>query len=581
MENSYLAPWTLSSNSSSDGAERPIVADQRSSKRCKVQTHVVDLSGLQLMQQRETSTTFVERAKSPTQVRSTSSFDRKTMKNDEKILEDKDVQVVWQPICSIILKNDTKNSEQQEMDPEIISRLVEMAESDARLGQLVEVLFSGEASVSEREEWNRYYNSLSSSASPLDAEQFEKYTSPIVAPRKTPKVIPISFETPRASPPSNVTSFHISGHVANELSPPYSPIARQHDRLPTESPQEDEIVFLHERLRTPPKQAGALDGAGVANAPLYISPERAVVVKKSSVVPVADPFAQAKRKRAQAEAEIKKRLKTSKIIVSEEVKVVTQPIVQTSTSSVSRGSASLQILSVKVQNLEDCIAEYQAELQRKNAKIQDLSTEVEREKSSPRLSLRKAKQQIASLKGDLEESQRAARRAQTKVRELRSKMERMPRPISDNVPATASATQDVTNIELSNLRSEVSALRSLVAAKDKPHPKYEFVHRNLFLAPLVLCERPRTVSERSRGRPPKSTSSHTESDEDEEEATNLTRNERALRKFDKAIGLPQDPIPVRVDGMLAYRDGTRDVNGRLPRAKTLFKVGRNVPGELM
>ncbi|MCJ1415811.1 hypothetical protein MMC32_002144 [Xylographa parallela] len=477
------------------------------------------------------------------------------------------------------------------MDPEVISRLMEIADCDSRLEHLVEVLRRGKASVSEREEWIRYCNSLSSSARLLESEQVEMHTAPVVAPHKPPKVTPNLSQTQYSVQPSNVTSIQSSVTVGEKLSPPYSLTGHQHHRTPTQCLQEDEVVFLHERPRTPAKQAGALHGALNTNSPLFVSPTRPLVVENSCILPVADPFAQAKRKRAQAVAELRERQKTSEIIDTEEVKVVGRPVVPTTTSSVRKESASPQTLSVKIRSLESSIAGYQAASQQKNIKLQYLGAEVDRERSRHRRSLRESKQQLTDLKIKLEESQRAARMAQIKYREQILKMERMLGPVTDNASTTACKMQDDTNIELANLRSEVSALRSLIAAKDKPSPICDFAHRNLFSAPQVLRETVRTIL-RGPGRQPKTTSSFAESyaganlSEDNEEHTdkeediNLTRNERALRAFDEAIGLPQNPIPVRVDGMLAYRDGTRDSNGRLPRAKNLFKVGRNVPGEL-
>ncbi|MCJ1315093.1 hypothetical protein MMC15_000409 [Xylographa vitiligo] len=560
MENSYLTPWTLSSNSSRGGTDSPIVADQRSSKRRRIQAHIPDLGGIQMTQRREASTSI---ARSP--ARSCSSYsigfsDRKSTRVYEEKIEDKDVQVVRQPVCSNLQQDVIGDSEQPEMDPEKISRLMEMADSDSKLEHLVEVICGGKASVSEREEWNRYWSSLSPPVRLIEPELVKKYTAPVVALHNSPEVTPIPAETLHSVQPSNMISVHTSGSTGNKPPPRHS------------------LTVL-------------LD-AVVANSPLFVSPQKSLV-GKGGVVPVADPFAQAKRKRvqAEAEAELKERQKPSENIDTEDGKIVGRPIVPSTTSSVRRGSASLQTLSTKIQKLEGGVAEYQAELQRKNTKLQNLSAEVDRERSGFGVSLRKSKQQVAGLKIELEESKRVARVAQTKYRELRLKMERMPRPVSVDVPSTARTAQDLTDMELSNLRSEVSALRSLIAAKAKPYPKCDFVHRNLFLGPLVLCGTVSTVS-RDRGRPPKYTSSLTESDAgtdrsednekhtDDEEDVSLTRNERALRAFDKAIGLPQNPIPVRVDGSLAYRDGTRDANGRLPRAKNLFKVGRNVPGEL-
>ncbi|KAI9731704.1 MAG: hypothetical protein M1834_004493 [Cirrosporium novae-zelandiae] len=46
--------------------------------------------------------------------------------------------------------------------------------------------------------------------------------------------------------------------------------------------------------------------------------------------------------------------------------------------------------------------------------------------------------------------------------------------------------------------------------------------------------------------------------------------------FDEWMGCPKNPIPcVLENGRLAYRDGTRDAKGRLPRTSAYFKVGRD------
>ncbi|MCJ1283902.1 hypothetical protein MMC26_003233 [Xylographa opegraphella] len=589
MENSYLAPWTLSSNSSCGRTANLVEADQRFPKRRRTQAHVSDPGGLQITYRQETSTTSVGIAKSPARGQLSNSIgfsDRTSVGFIEEHVEDKDTQAVQQSVGSILEKDVVGDSEQHEMDPGTISRLMEMADSDPRLEHLVEVLHSGKASVLEKEEWKRYCNSLSSSAGLLEPEQAKKYVAPVMEPQKPPKVT-LMLSEPFRGQPSNATSVHSSGSVGKKLSPPCNLTGHQHDKTPTESPKEDDVVFLHERSWTLPNRTGTLHEPVIANASLVVAPATSFVVEKSGTVPVADPFAQAKRKRAQAEAELKRGQETSDNIDTVEVESGGRTIVPTTTSSVRGGSTSVRILSVKVQNLEDSIAEYQAELQRKNTMLQTLSDEVDRERTELRLSLKKSTQQVADLRIELKESQRAMKVAQTKYRELRLKMERIPKPVSGNAPTT----QDITDIELSNLRGEVSALRNLLAAKDKSYPNYDFVHRNLYLAPLVMCGRPKTVSV-GRGRPPKSTPSNTESDTgmnisahneeytDEAENYDMTKNERALRAFDKALGLPQNPIPVRIDGMLAYRDGTRDANGRLPRAKQLFKVGRNVPGEL-
>ncbi|KAI9841219.1 MAG: hypothetical protein M1830_007892, partial [Pleopsidium flavum] len=56
--------------------------------------------------------------------------------------------------------------------------------------------------------------------------------------------------------------------------------------------------------------------------------------------------------------------------------------------------------------------------------------------------------------------------------------------------------------------------------------------------------------------------------------------ESCPRSFEELMGVPQSAIPCLADNQLAYRDGTRDARGRLPRAKATYKVGRNVAGQL-
>ncbi|KAL1639614.1 hypothetical protein SLS58_007673 [Diplodia intermedia] len=50
--------------------------------------------------------------------------------------------------------------------------------------------------------------------------------------------------------------------------------------------------------------------------------------------------------------------------------------------------------------------------------------------------------------------------------------------------------------------------------------------------------------------------------------------------LEELLGLPTNFVPTIYEGRLAFRDGTVGLDGRRPRAKKIFKVGRNVPGEL-
>ena len=145
------------------------------------------------------------------------------------------------------------------------------------------------------------------------------------------------------------------------------------------------------------------------------------------------------------------------------------------------------------------------------------------------------------------------------------------------------------SVEVLKLQNELAELRYTIAAKGNRYLDHEFVHKNLCAAPLILA--PRVSIAPRRGRPPRKVRPAVhdlrpgmwedvsqDDKEDQDEGTNqegketqptdnddegnqtvieLTRNERTLLKFDQMIGLPKNPIPQRVDGLLAFRDGTR------------------------
>ena len=561
----------MSSESSCDRAGSPSADDQRSPKRRRVLNHISNCTNLQLSQKYEKSVKLVGPVQAPNTVRSTNStgsFNGEGTKYRKHSPKYKNIQIVSPPACFITQGDDAGEVELQGMNPDVISRLVEMADNDSRLMHLVEVLFDGKASFTEREEWEKYYNSLPLSTGYAEDVQYKKHTDPLMARQQSQKATPAQRGPLCSVQSSMVAPFRFSDPISNQLSPPYSPRG-PHDGPPAKIPREDEVVFLHERPLTPPKPVAALGAADIANSPLFISPGKPLAIEKSIDAPVVDPFAQAKRKRAQGQADLREKKRTLSSSGAKHVKVTELPTQQTSASRDSRRAASQQILPVEVRNLENRIAEYEAEIRRRDAKSKDLSIELDEEKSKHRLSLEKSKQRIAGLKRELQASQRAAEVAQTRFRELRLKMEPISQQLCERAPKTLSETHDSAEIELANLRSEVTALRSLVAAKDKPYPRHEFINRKIFLAPLVLSRKARTLPKRGRGRPPKSTSSPEESDtgtnasrydgeqKDEEDDSKLRKNAEAMQEFDKAIGLLQNPIPVRVDGMLAYRDGAR------------------------
>jgi hypothetical protein len=54
----------------------------------------------------------------------------------------------------------------------------------------------------------------------------------------------------------------------------------------------------------------------------------------------------------------------------------------------------------------------------------------------------------------------------------------------------------------------------------------------------------------------------------------------ALQRWREVLDLPEIPIPIVYEGQLSFREGVL-VNGKLPRPRVIYKVGRNVAGELI
>ncbi|KAF2491091.1 hypothetical protein BU16DRAFT_566006 [Lophium mytilinum] len=70
---------------------------------------------------------------------------------------------------------------------------------------------------------------------------------------------------------------------------------------------------------------------------------------------------------------------------------------------------------------------------------------------------------------------------------------------------------------------------------------------------------------------------------DGDDQVNSSESEKAEEDgngLKKLLGLPKNFIPIVYENQLAFRDGTV-INGRLPRTKAFYKVGRNVAGQLI
>jgi len=275
----------------------------------------------------------------------------------------------------------------------------------------------------------------------------------------------------------------------------------------------------------------------------------------------------------------------------------------------SVGSAELERHKTKVQKLREKISLKGEVISEQNATIDKLRGEVKLLKRTQRRSseldhdltkaiehqdereaeIQQLKAQLAAAKGDLENTQglileyKGRYEGQLKAREMTD-----------------------AEIEAANLRDENAALKKTVASlrsQNDPFVGHHFAHKNLFASPLVCASipirGPRSQAPAApvhrRGRPAKAVQEAASDEEDSgegsvyregtssegemgevedeeregareegwedgvmsEEEVWSTKNERGMMALDGWLAIPANPKPVRLEGLLGYRDGTR------------------------
>jgi len=251
-------------------------------------------------------------------------------------------------------------------------------------------------------------------------------------------------------------------------------------------------------------------------------------------------------------------------------------------------SAELETYETTVKKLQENIGQREGVISEKNDVIAKLQAEVnqlkqiqtrssEREQALTKTTehlnnagteKRKLKTQLAAVQEDLE-------KAQGKVLEddaRRSKYD----------AGTKAREETDIEIEAANLRDENAALKKAVASlktQNDPFVGYHFAHKNLFASPLVpgptptRVQRAKAAAAPMRERARLSRTSPEEAEEEESEESSVyregtedegseweegtTKNQRSMMALDGWLEMPPLPKPMRLEGVLAYRDATR------------------------
>lgn len=274
--------------------------------------------------------------------------------------------------------------------------------------------------------------------------------------------------------------------------------------------------------------------------------------------------------------------------------------------------SSTQIENFKgtIKKLQDKISQKREIISEKDESIEKLRGEVKKVKqlqirsSGLEQDLKKANEDVTAAKAKIEKLKAQLAAAHGDLRNAQDKIVQQEALLDHPAP-----TQTDVETEAANLRDENAALRKTVAALralNNPFPKHKFTHPNLFASPLVVLPKPPKASRsqvsaaptREYGRStriiPESSSDEEESEEGSvyregtsdvksqrkprkvkhvereeaseedqeegkvtEEEAGITKNQRGMQALDEWLGMPANPKPIRVDGVLAYRDGTR------------------------
>jgi hypothetical protein len=291
-----------------------------------------------------------------------------------------------------------------------------------------------------------------------------------------------------------------------------------------------------------------------------------------------------------------------------------------SSASVSRADAKPPVRSHKKKVPQDVepyknriieqkeiIAEKQKDIEDKERLIESLQSEIQQLRSDNR-HLQKTARDSNQNKELLELTQTDLDEARTEIRKLKHqvKMARASRTLDPNdseleareeeEAERRARSEEAKENEIASLRAQVTELTERLGLKENPYPGYKFIHKNFIDAPLVNSKHSKHRKPPKRGKSSKNghrrypvimvegggkqldiTSDSDDgitavSDEESSEGGSsgdpgsqssddnskpLTKNQRQLKKFDQMVGLPRNPIPTHISGMLAYRDGTR------------------------
>lgn len=284
-----------------------------------------------------------------------------------------------------------------------------------------------------------------------------------------------------------------------------------------------------------------------------------------------------------------------------------------------RSNTEQQKPSISSEELEKCrskVHKLQEKISLKDRVIVEKNNTIDKLRGEVSL-LKKTQRRSSELENDLTKATEHLDDAEAEARILKSQLKATQKDL-ENVQGLVLEqhghyenllkAREVTDaeIEAANLRDENTALKKAVASlrsQNDPFAGHHFAHKNLFSSPLVglpMCiraarSRAPAAPARRRGRPtrtiPEAASDEEKSEEGSmyregtssergvrqedddgaegargedreygegsEEEMEMTRNQRVMMALDGWLAIPTNPKPVRLEGVLGYRDGTK------------------------
>ena len=255
-------------------------------------------------------------------------------------------------------------------------------------------------------------------------------------------------------------------------------------------------------------------------------------------------------------------------------------------------SADLQNYKATVKKLQGKVGKKEGVISEKDSKITKLRAEVNQLKQIQTRS-KEREQALAEVTKHLKDAEKEKRKLKAQLVETQNDLERAQGKtlvndvgMSKYEDRTQAREETDIEIEAANLRNENAALKKAIASlqsQKDPFVGYHFAHTNLFASPLVATPMPIRASRaqeaaappRERYRQSRSVSNaasdEVESNEGsvysegtsdgesewEEGQVRTTKNQRSMTALDGWLEMPALPKPMRLDGVLAYRDATR------------------------